>query len=110
MARVGQGDAPFTLAPFADTGDFRERWGEVDFLARAAQRTGGERHSSVFGDPTARAFAGILDDFRVSYVLRYSPRGVASAGWHTVTVGVPNTRGATVRARSGYFSGRGKGP
>jgi VWFA-related protein len=80
--------------------------GRVDFLERAADRTGGEKHSSVFGDPTVREFSKILDDFRASYVLRYSPRGVSRVGWHAVKVDVPNMRGATVRARSGYFVAR----
>ena len=75
----------------------------VDFLERAADRTGGGKHSSVFGDPAIREFSKILADFRASYVLRYSPRGVSREGWHSVEVDVPNTRGATVRARSGYF-------
>lgn len=79
---------------------------EVDFLERAANRTGGGMHSSVFGDPAIREFSKILDDFRASYVLRYSPSGVARAGWHAVAVDVPKLRGATVRARSGYFAGR----
>jgi VWFA-related protein len=80
--------------------------GQVDFLEQAAVRTGGERHSSLLGDPTVREFSKILDDFRASYVLRYSPRGVSRVGWHAVKVDVPNTHGATVRARSGYFVAR----
>jgi hypothetical protein len=80
--------------------------GQVDFLERAAGRTGGGKHSSAFGDPTVREFSKILDDFRASYVLRYSPSGVSRVGWHAVKVEVPNTRGATVRARSGYFVAR----
>jgi Ca-activated chloride channel family protein len=81
-------------------------FGSVDFLERAADRTGGAMHSSVFRDPTIREFSRILDDFRASYVLRYSPSGVGRAGWHAVAVDVPKIRGATVRARSGYFAGR----
>jgi VWFA-related protein len=79
---------------------------EVDFLKRAADRTGGGMHSSVFGDPAIREFSKIFDDFRASYVLRYSPSGVARTGWHAVVVDVPKVRGAKVRARSGYFAGQ----
>ena len=45
----------------------------------------------------------VLDDFRASYVLRYSAHGVRRPGWHDVTVEVPGGRGYRVRARSGYF-------
>jgi VWFA-related protein len=77
--------------------------GDVDFVRRAAERTGGEMHSALFGDPTVREFGRILDEFRASYVLRYTVQGVARAGWHAVKVDVPNTRGLTIHARSAYF-------
>ena len=50
--------------------------GEVDFVGQSAARTGGDSHRSRFGDPAVRTFAQILDEFRQSYVLRYSPQGV----------------------------------
>jgi VWFA-related protein len=94
-------------------GDFDERsipaWctpsdaGEVDFVAQSAVRTGGDSHRSRFGDPAVRTFAQILDEFRQSYVLRYSPQGVKAQGWHTVTVQVPAQPALTIKARSGYF-------
>ena len=77
--------------------------GEVDFVAQAAARTGGDAHRSRFGDPAVRTFSQILDEFRRSYVLRYSPQGVAAKGWHAVTVTVPSQPGLTIKARSGYF-------
>ena len=48
-------------------------------------------------------FLKALDDFRSSYVLRYSLSGVPRAGWHTVAVKVTK-RGKTytTRTRSGY--------
>ena len=60
--------------------------GEVEYVEQSAARTGGDRHRSRFGDPAVRTFAQILDEFRQSYVLRYSPQGVAASGWHTVAV------------------------
>jgi VWFA-related protein len=94
-------------------GDFDERsipaWctpsdaGEVEFVGESAARTGGDSHRSRFGDPAVRTFAQILDDFRQSYVLRYSPQGVKTPGWHAVTVQVPAQPALTVKARSGYF-------
>jgi VWFA-related protein len=78
--------------------------GEVDFVAQSAARTGGDSHRSRFGDPAVRTFAQILDEFRQSYVLRYSPNGVKGNGWHAVAVQVPGHAGLTIKARSGYFA------
>jgi VWFA-related protein len=77
--------------------------GEVDFVAQSAERTGGDSHRSRFGDPAVRTFAQILDEFRQSYVLRYSAQDVKSSGWHTVAVQVPAQPALTIKARSGYF-------
>jgi hypothetical protein len=77
----------------------------VDFVGQAADLTGGEKHKSRFGDPAVKAFAQILDEFRSSYVLRYSPAGVSGRGWHRVRVAVPAQPTYTIRARSGYFGG-----
>jgi VWFA-related protein len=77
--------------------------GAVDFMGQAASRTGGDAHRSRFGDPAVRTFARILDEFRQSYVLRYSPQGVPARGWHAVTVQVPSQPALTIKARSGYF-------
>jgi Ca-activated chloride channel family protein len=78
---------------------------DTDYLARMAVQTGGETHRSRFGDPAVRTFARILDEFRRSYVLRYSPAGVPRGGWHQVRVAVPRTPGLTIKSRSGYFGG-----
>lgn len=78
----------------------------MDVVGQSAARTGGDSHRSRFGDPAVRTFAQILDEFRRSYVLRYSPLGVPSAGWHAVSVTVPAQPGLTVKARSGYGGGR----
>jgi hypothetical protein len=76
---------------------------EVDYVGQSATRTGGDLHRSRFGDPAVRTFAQILDEFRRSYVLRYSPQGVPARGWHAVTVVVPAQPALTIKARSGYF-------
>ena len=49
------------------------------------------------------AFRRIFDDFRQSYVLRYTPKGVERRGWHAIEVQVPSIRDATIRARRGYY-------
>jgi hypothetical protein len=77
-------------------------------ITRAAERTGGQLHeqSRFFrASSIARAFKSIFDDFRQSYVLRYSPSGVKAAGWHAIVVVVPAARDATIRARQGYYGG-----
>jgi VWFA-related protein len=77
--------------------------GDVDYVKRAAERTGGGMYAAIFGDPAVSEFGRILDEFRASYVLRYTVQGVARPGWHAVKVDVPGTRGVTIHARSGYF-------
>jgi hypothetical protein len=75
-------------------------------IQEAAERTGGEFHtlSRFFrASSLLRGFRGIFDDFRQSYILRYSPKGVAKPGWHAIDVGVPGVRNPTIRARKGYY-------
>jgi hypothetical protein len=48
-------------------------------------------------------FRGILDEFRQRYLLSYSPKGVAGAGWHRLDVRLKG-RSATVKFRPGYLS------
>jgi VWFA-related protein len=47
-------------------------------------------------------FARVVTAFRSSYVLRYSPQGVAASGWHDLSVRVTRRGKYTVRARKGY--------
>jgi VWFA-related protein len=95
-----QGDFdPHAIAAWCTPNDAHE----VDFVGQSAVRTGGDKHQSRFGDPAVRTFAQILDEFRQSYVLRYSAQGVDGAGWHAVLVQVPAQPGLIVKARSGYF-------
>ena len=55
-------------------------------------------------DPV-KTFKKVFDDYRQSYVLRYTPKGVVRDGWHEIKVEVPGHPRATVRARKGYFGG-----
>jgi VWFA-related protein len=75
-------------------------------LTQAAERTGGrlwEQSHFFRASSIARAFTSIFDDFRQSYVLRYSPSGVRGPGWHVIAVTVPASKDATIRARQGYY-------
>jgi VWFA-related protein len=78
----------------------------VRAIETAAERTGGELHdqSRLFRSASiAKAFRTIFDDFRQSYVLRYSPDKVPSKGWHAISVTVPGIKDATIKARQGYY-------
>ena len=48
-------------------------------------------------------FKQALDEFRSTYVLHYTPAGVAPGGYHELTVSVRGRSGLTVKARRGYF-------
>ena len=73
-------------------------------LKEAAAATGGELRREKLDLPVARLFKSVIDDFKASYVLRYTPEGVNPGGWHELTVGVKGRR-YDVRARRGYFGG-----
>jgi len=67
-------------------------------VVAAVERTGGTFRPATSAD----AFRSILDDFRTSYVLRFTPSGVAPPGWHELKVRVTRPGSFTVRSRKGY--------
>jgi len=73
-------------------------------LAAAARATGGDLHraSGILEPTLAGTLRKTFEDFRSSYVLRYTPQGVSRGGWHTIAVTVPKSRSYSVRARRGY--------
>jgi VWFA-related protein len=73
-------------------------------LAEAATSTGGDLHQAeLLAVPSmAGTFRRAFDEFRQSYVLRYTARGVKREGWHELAVSVPSRPGVVVRARRGY--------
>lgn len=81
------------------------RGSDTSTLKNVAEITGGR----LFTVPANSArmvnvFQDVIEEFRTTYVLRYTPQGVARAGWHDV--GVRTTTGRyTVRARRGYDGG-----
>ena len=70
-------------------------------LGDVVQQTGGTLQMVA---QAPRALASIVADFRSSYVLRYTPRGVPLAGWHGLRVTV-RSGSFTIRARKGYEGG-----
>ncbi len=67
-----------------------------------ARETGGSVVPTAAGDNLASTFRRTLADFRASYVLYFTPTGVARSGSHTIDVRVKQD-GADVRARRGYM-------
>jgi VWFA-related protein len=52
-------------------------------------------------------FVNALHDFRMSYVLHYTPTGVPAGGWHDLDVQLERPGRYDVRARRGYFGDAG---
>jgi len=73
-------------------------------VRNAAESTGGDLYQAeALSEPTLYGvFAKAFENFRQSYILRYSPKGVARAGWHDITVTVPRDKSVTIRSRNGY--------
>ena len=67
-----------------------------------AHDTGGGVLTIATGEDLDSSFRRVLDDFRASYVLYYSPRGVRGSGLHTLDVRVKRD-GVDVRARRAYI-------
>jgi VWFA-related protein len=74
------------------------------FLRDVTRDTGGRLYEIGSMRDLRRVFLAALDEFRQRYVVSYTPRGVASAGWHKVDVRLKGRR-ATIRARPGYLAG-----
>ena len=79
-------------------------------LDDVAEATGGLRHTPAAwitepGGTLVNDFKKIFDEFRQSYVLRFTPAGVAPRGWHELTVGVSLKGNYKIRARRGYSAG-----
>jgi VWFA-related protein len=72
-------------------------------LSEVASATGGRVYSLLPQRHVPKGLERALEDFRSSYMLRYTPKGVELPGWHDVRVAVANGKGYDVRARRGYF-------
>jgi Ca-activated chloride channel family protein len=82
-----------------EVGGFRAR-----FLRDLSGATGGRLIEIESARNLAATFRAILDEFRMRYLISYSPEGVTSGGWHRLDVRV-KSRTASVKARPGYLSG-----
>jgi tetratricopeptide (TPR) repeat protein len=77
---------------------------DIGNLREATAFTGGEIHEpGIFAGRTATAvFNKVFEDYRRTYLLRYTPQGVSKDGWHEITVKIPAHTGYTINARRGY--------
>ncbi len=78
----------------------------ASFSRELADVTGGRLFAVESTKDLSATFSKILEEFRNRYLISYSPQGVGPGGWHRLEVRVRN-RGATVKARPGYFAGQG---
>ena len=85
---------------YADEIRRRRPW-EASFRSvdDAVRTTGGTLQRTM---QAPDALADIVSDFRSSYVLHYSPRGVSASGWHEIGVKLTRPGSFTIRARKGY--------
>ena len=70
-------------------------------MLELAAITGGHVFVVQRADDLRAAFAAVVSQFRSRYLLTYRPRGVESAGWHSIALELARGR-ATVAARRGY--------
>ena len=87
-----------------DGGDFHKITTDGFLIKAGVEATGGAWHQAAgLSVPSLTGtFKATFDDFRSSYMLRYTPQGVTRGGWHTIKVTVPERRGLEVNARRGY--------
>lgn len=78
----------------------------ASFSRDLSEVTGGRVFAIESTTDLSATFANILEEFRMRYLVSYSPQGVAPGGWHRLEVRV-RKRGVTVKARPGYFAGQG---
>jgi len=76
----------------------------IDPMLRSiSAQTGGDVFSVEESGGLSMAFRRALSQFRSSYVLFYSPKGVDKSGFHTIKV-TTSRSDAVVQARRGYFA------
>lgn len=77
------------------------------FLSDLADVTGGVLVEVDSTRHLDEEFARIIREFRLRYLLSYSPEGVSSNGWHRLEVRLknPKSKDIKIRARRGYFAG-----
>jgi VWFA-related protein len=75
-----------------------------EFLRDLTTATGGRLFEVEKTANLGPIFLSVLEEFRQRYLVSYTPRGVATDGWHKLDVRIKN-RKATIKARPGYLAG-----
>ena len=75
----------------------------ADFTRDLSEVTGGRLITVESTKDLSATFTGILEEFRMRYLISYSPQAVSAEGWHRLEVRARG-RGLTVKARPGYFA------
>ena len=81
-----------------------ERVSQSEFLRDLADATGGGVFRVESTGDLAATFLRVLNEFRYRYLVSFTPRGVATGGWHSLRVRVRRSN-VDVRARPGYQAG-----
>jgi hypothetical protein len=89
---------PHAAARLEPTAAQRER---TEGLTALVRETGGGITWMTDNGDLARPLRRALEEFRSTYVLHFTPRGVDPGGFHTLQVSVKRT-GLMVKARRGY--------
>lgn len=92
----------YTVLP---SGDGSDATGYASRLQSLSLLTGGRLVPGVRDTQISSVLIDAINEFRHSYVLRYTLKGANTPGWHKLTVKVRGPRFYTVRARAGYFLG-----
>jgi len=125
---IGESDVGRSLMMIFSDGVDTSSWLSADSVVDSARRGDvvvygvevGERRASFPRDLTevtggrlfavestkdlSTVFSRILEEFRLRYLISYSPQGVSREGWHRLDVRVKG-RGMSVKSRPGYFAG-----
>jgi VWFA-related protein len=72
------------------------------FLASLADAGGGRRWRAASPAELRNLFGRVLDELRARYLLKYTPNGGTTEGWHDVKVTLKGARGDVI-ARPGYY-------
>ena len=106
-----------SVAPDSGTGTSPQARAGLELLRNLASETGGtfipmtatrttlSRGTRITTTGPANltdTFRRVLEEFRSSYVLHFTPRGVEAGGFHTLDVKVKGKGSLTIRARRGY--------
>jgi tetratricopeptide (TPR) repeat protein len=93
----------FWLPYYEAPGPIREKH-DFGNLREATAVTGGAIHApGIFAERDAAAvFKKVFEDYRRTYLLRYTPKGAPKEGWHEIVVKIPAHTGYTINARRGY--------